>query len=60
MSVSEAPQYISSEKLVKEHCEIIDAIKLRNKSLAVRLIGAHVIKSKKRLFAILENPPIVD
>ena len=60
LSVSEAPQYISSEKLVKEHCEIIDAIKLRNKSLAVRLIGAHVIKSKKRLFAILENPPIVD
>ena len=60
MSVSEAPQYISSEKLVREHCEIIDAVRLRNKSLAVRLIGAHVIKSKKRLFSILENPPIVD
>ena len=54
------PSEASSEKLVGEHCDIIDAIQTRNKTKAARLITAHVMKSRKRLFAVLENPPIVE
>jgi len=60
VGVSTAPSGASSEKLVKEHCDIIDAIQSRDKTKASRLINAHVMKSQKRLFAVLENPPIVE
>ena len=60
VGVSTAPSGASSEKLVKEHCGIIDAIQVRDKTKAARLINAHVMKSQKRLFAVLENPPIVE
>ena len=60
VGVSRAPSGASSQKLVKEHCDLIDAIQARDKTRAARLINAHVIKSQKRLFAVLANPPIVD
>ena len=60
VGVSTAPSGASSQKLVKEHCDIIDAIQARDKTSAARLINAHVMKSQKRLFTVLENPPIVD
>ena len=60
VGVSEAPSGASADKLVKEHCDIIDAIQARDKTLAARLITSHVNKSQKRLFAVLENRPIVD
>lgn len=59
VAVSTAPSGASSQKLVKEHCDIIDAIQARDKTRAARLINSHVKKSQKRLFAVLENPPIV-
>ena len=49
----------SAEKLVAEHVAIIDAIQARDKTKAASLIGSHIKKSRKRLFAVLENPPIV-
>ena len=49
----------SAEKLVAEHVAIIDAIQARDKTRAASLIGSHIKKSRKRLFAVLENPPIV-
>lgn len=60
MGVFTAPSDASSEKLVREHCDIIDAIQKRDKTKAARLINAHVMKSQKRFFAVLKNPPIVE
>ncbi len=60
VGVSTAPSGASSQKLVEEHCNIIDAIQARDKTSAARLINSHIIKSQKRLFSILENPPIVE
>jgi DNA-binding GntR family transcriptional regulator len=60
VGVSEAPSGASADKLMKEHRDIIDAIQAREKSKAARLIGAHVSKSQRRLFNVLESRPIVD
>ena len=51
---------VLSEQLVDEHCNIIDAIQARDKTTATKLIDRHVKKSQKRLFSILENPPIIE
>ena len=59
MGVVTAPSDASSEKLVEEHCGIIDAIQARDKTTAGRLITGHVVKSQKRFFTVFENPPIV-
>ena len=59
MGVSKAPDDISAENLVSEHCQIINSIQSRDKTRAMRLINSHVLMSKKRLFAVLKNPPIV-
>ena len=64
MGVSGAPNNGSgfsdmSADLVHEHDAIIDAIQARDKGRAASLIGAHIKKSQKRDFAVLENPPIV-
>jgi DNA-binding GntR family transcriptional regulator len=60
VGVSEAPSGASADKLMKEHRDLIDAIQAREKTKAARLIGAHVSKSQRRLFAVLESRPIVD
>lgn len=49
----------ASEKFVAEHCEIIDALQARDRSQVTSLINKHIRKSQKRLFTVLENPPIV-
>jgi DNA-binding GntR family transcriptional regulator len=59
MGVVTAPSDASSEKLVGEHCSIIDAIQARDKTAAGRLISGHVMKSQKRFFTVFENPPII-
>ena len=59
MGVVTAPSDASSEKLVGEHCSIIDAIQARDKTAAGRLINGHVMKSQKRFFTVFENPPII-
>ncbi len=60
MGVSTAPSGASSQKLLREHCNIINAIQARDKVAASRLIDAHVTKSQRRVFSVLENPPIVE
>jgi DNA-binding GntR family transcriptional regulator len=60
VGVSEAPSGASADKLMKEHRDIIDAIQAREKTKAARLIAAHVSKSQRRLFNVLESRPIVD
>lgn len=59
VNVSSAPDNLSAERLVSEHSDIIDSILVRDKTKSMRLIKGHIQKSKKRLFEILENPPIV-
>ena len=54
------PSAAASEKFVAEHCEIIDALQARDRSKVTSLINKHISKSQKRLFAVLENPPIVE
>lgn len=49
----------SAQKLVDEHCEIIDAIQARDKGKAASLLASHVKSSRRRVLAALENPPIV-
>ena len=60
VGVSNPPTAAASEKFVAEHCEIIDALQARDRSKATSLINKHISKSQKRLFAVLENPPIVE
>ncbi len=50
----------ASEKLVAEHGALIDAIQARDKSRSQRLITEHINQSRKRVFAVLNNPAIVD
>ena len=54
------PSAAASEKFVAEHCEIIDALQARDRSKVTSLINKHISISQKRLFAVLENPPIVE
>lgn len=60
MGVSNLRADMVADKLVEEHCEIIDAIQARDRSAATGLVTRHIKKSQKRLFAVLENPPIVE
>jgi len=60
VGVSAAPTEAASEKFVAEHCEIIDALQARDRSAVTSLINKHISKSQKQLFAVLENPPIVE
>ncbi|MBT7570635.1 MAG: GntR family transcriptional regulator [Rhodospirillaceae bacterium] len=53
-------QGATSEKLVAEHGALIDAIQDRGKGRAQRLITDHIKQSQKRVFAVLNNPAIVD
>lgn len=50
----------AAEKLVAEHVALIDAIQARDKGRAGRLITDHIKQSRKRVFAVLANSPIVD
>ena len=49
----------AENKFIDEHCKIIDAIQVRDKGLAVRLMNKHIRSSRKRLLSALDNPPIV-
>ncbi|MAW46835.1 MAG: GntR family transcriptional regulator [Rhodospirillales bacterium] len=60
VGVSNTNKIASGERFVSEHCEIIDALQSRDRSKATSLIMKHIQKSRKRLFAVLENPQIVD
>ncbi|MDP6258602.1 MAG: GntR family transcriptional regulator [Rhodospirillales bacterium] len=60
VGVSAAPTEAAAEKFVAEHCEIIDALQVRDRSTVTSLINKHITKSQKQLFAVLENPPIVE
>jgi GntR family transcriptional regulator, rspAB operon transcriptional repressor len=60
VGVSAAPSAAASEKFVAEHCEVIDALQARDRSKVASLINKHISKSQKQLFAVLENPPIVE
>ncbi len=60
VGVSAAPSEAAAEKFVAEHCEIIDALQARDRSTVTSLINKHISKSQKQLFAVLENPPIVE
>jgi GntR family transcriptional regulator, rspAB operon transcriptional repressor len=60
VGVSAAPSAAAAEKFVTEHCEIIDALQARDRSTVTSLINKHISKSQKQLFAVLENPPIVE
>ena len=59
VGVSNAPSDMVSEKFVSEHCEVIDALQARDRSKASSLITKHITKSKKRLFSVLGNQPII-
>lgn len=50
----------ASDRLVAEHGALIDAIQARDKGRANRLITDHIKQSRKRVFAVLNNPAIVD
>ncbi|MBT5941154.1 MAG: GntR family transcriptional regulator [Rhodospirillaceae bacterium] len=60
VGVSAAPSAAAAEKFVTEHCEIIDALQAHDRSTVTSLINKHISKSQKQLFAVLENPPIVE
>jgi GntR family transcriptional regulator, rspAB operon transcriptional repressor len=60
VGVSAGPSAAASEKFVAEHCEVIDALQARDRSKVTSLINKHISKSQKQLFAVLENPPIVE
>ena len=60
VGVSAAPTEAAAEKFVAEHYEIIDALQARDRSTVTSLINKHITKSQKQLFAVLENPPIVE
>ena len=60
MGVSNLRADMVFDKLVEEHCEIIDALQARGRSKVTCLITRHIKKSQKRLFTVLENPPIVE
>ena len=60
VGVSNAPSLVTSEKFVAEHGSIIDALQARDRGKAVGLINKHITRAKKRLFAVLENPQIVE
>jgi DNA-binding GntR family transcriptional regulator len=59
VGVASAPSVAASENFLAEHCEIIDALQARDRSKVTSLITKHISKSQKRLFAVLESPPIV-
>lgn len=50
----------AADRLVAEHCALIDAIQARDKGRSQRLISDHIKQSRKRVFAVLNNPAIVD
>jgi DNA-binding GntR family transcriptional regulator len=50
----------AADKLVAEHCALIDAIQARDKGRSQRLITDHINQSRRRVFAVLANTPIVD
>jgi DNA-binding GntR family transcriptional regulator len=60
VGVSNAPSDVVSEKFVSEHCEVIDALQARDRAKASSLITKHITKSKKRLFSVLGNQPIIE
>jgi len=49
-----------TDRLAAEHGALIDAIQARDKGRASRLITDHIKQSRKRVFAVLNNPAIVD
>ena len=59
VGVSQERSETASDKLVGEHCDIIDAIQARDRGRAGTLVTTHIRRSRKRVFAVLENPPIV-
>lgn len=59
VGVSQQRSDTASDKLVGEHCDIIDAMQARDRGRAGTLVTNHIKRSRKRVFAVLENPPIV-
>ncbi|NQV54300.1 MAG: GntR family transcriptional regulator [Rhodospirillales bacterium] len=60
LGVSNVTDGAAADKLVDEHCALIDAIQARDKGLAGRLITDHIKRSRKRVFQVLDNPQIVE
>ena len=59
ISVNQMETNVSYHKFVHEHCDIIDAIQQREKTVANRLITAHINGARKRTLAVLDNMQVV-
>ncbi len=59
VSISSIEEGSARDALIKEHCDIIDALQARDGKRAGRILARHAGRARKRVLAALSRSPIV-